>query len=98
MNVDWPRHPPDRREAMAEEAMSPLRRRMIEDMTARNLSEGTQHGYIRSVRACSQYCRRAPTKLTFEDVRRFQLHLMESGLAPASVNGAMVGLRFFFRV
>ena len=83
---------------MAEEAMSPLRRRMIEDMTARNLSEGTQRGYIRSVRACSQYCGRAPTKLTFEDVRRFQLHLLESGLTPASVNGAMVGLRFFFRV
>jgi integrase/recombinase XerD len=83
---------------MAEEAVSPLRRRMIEDMTARNLSEATQRGYIRSVRACSQYCRRAPTKLTFEDVRRFQLHLIESGLAAGSVNSAMVGLRFFFRV
>ena len=83
---------------MAEEAMSPLRRRMIEDMTARNLSEATQRGYIRAVRACCEYCRRAPTKLTFEDARRFQLHLMESGLSPASVNGAMVGLRFFFRV
>jgi integrase/recombinase XerD len=83
---------------MAEEAMSPLRRRMIEDMTARNLSEATQRGYIRAVRACCQYCGRASTKLTFEDVRRFQLHLLESGLTPASVNGAMVGLRFFFRV
>ena len=83
---------------MAEEATNPLRRRMVEDMTARNLSEGTQRGYIRSVRACSRYCGRAPTKLTFEDVRRFQLHLLESGLTPASVNGAMVGLRFFFRV
>ncbi len=83
---------------MAEEAMNPLRRRMIEDMTARNLSEGTRRGYIRSVRGCCQYCGRAPTKLTFEDVRRFQLHLLESGLAPASVNSVMVGLRFFFRV
>jgi integrase/recombinase XerD len=83
---------------MAEEAMSPLRRRMVEDMTARNLSEATQRGYIRAVRACCQYCGRASTKLTFEDVRRFQLHLLESGLTPASVNGAMVGLRFFFRV
>ncbi|HZZ31408.1 MAG TPA: site-specific integrase [Phenylobacterium sp.] len=83
---------------MAEEAMSPLRRRMIEDMTARSFSEATQRGYIGSVRACCQYCGRAPTKLTFEDVRRFQLHLVESGLAPASINRAMVGLRFFFRV
>jgi len=83
---------------MAEEAMNPLRRRMIEDMTARNLSEATQRGYIRAVRACCQHCGRAPTKLTFADVRRFQLHLLEGGLTPASVNGAMVGLRFFFRV
>jgi site-specific recombinase XerD len=67
-------------------------------MTARNLSEATQRGYIRAVRACCQYCGRAPMKLTFEDVRRYQLHLLESGLTPASVNGAMVGLRFFFRV
>jgi integrase/recombinase XerD len=83
---------------MAEPAMSPLRRRMIEDMTARNLSEATQRVYIRAVRACCQYCGRAPTKLTFDDVRRFQLHLLEDGLAPGSVNGVMVGLRFFFRV
>jgi site-specific recombinase XerD len=83
---------------MSEEAINPLRRRMIEDMTARNLDEATQRGYLRSVRACCRYCGRGPGQLTFEDIRRFQLHLMESGLKPASVNGAMIGLRFFFRV
>jgi site-specific recombinase XerD len=83
---------------MSEEVIHPLRRRMIEDMTARNLDEGTQRGYLRAVRSCSRYCGRGPGQLTFEDVRRFQLHLMESGLAPGSVNSIMVGLRFFFRI
>ena len=67
-------------------------------MTVRNLSEGTQRVYIRSVQACCRYCNRKPSELTFEDVRAFRLQLVESGLAPGSVNGAMVGLRFFFRV
>ena len=83
---------------MTEEVMHPLRRRMLEDVTVRNLSEGTQQVYIRSVRACCRYCNTKPSELTFEDVRVFRLHLVESGLAPGSVNGAMVGLRFFFRV
>jgi len=82
---------------MSEEIISPLRRRMIEDMTIRNLDEKTQRGYLRSVASCSQFCGRHPAHMTFEDVRRFQLHLVERGLSPASVNGAMVGLRFFFR-
>jgi site-specific recombinase XerD len=83
---------------MAEDIVHPLRRRMIEDMTVRNLDEKTQRGYLRSVRACCRYCSRQPEQLTYEDVRRFQLQLMLSGLSPGSVNGAMVGLRFFFRV
>jgi integrase/recombinase XerD len=80
------------------EAINPLRRRMIEDMTARNLDEGTQRGYLRAVRSCCRYCDRRPAELTYEDIRRYQLQLMQSGLAPASVNSVMVGLRFFFRV
>ncbi len=82
---------------MTEEAINPLRRRMIEDMTARNLDAKTQRGYIRSVRACCRFCDRRPERLTYEDIRRFQLQLMESGLAPGTVNSAMIGLRFFFR-
>ena len=83
---------------MPEEAIHPLRRRMVEDMTLRNFDPRTQETYIRAVRSCSRYCGRAPGELTFEDVRRYQLHLTQSGLAPASINGAMVALRFFFRV
>jgi site-specific recombinase XerD len=83
---------------MAEEAMHPLRRKMVEDMTIRNFDLRTQKSYIRSVRSCCRYCDRQPNELTFEDVRRYQLHLGQCGLAPSSVNGAMVALRFFFRV
>lgn len=83
---------------MPVEAIHPLRRRMVEDMTIRNFDQRTQQAYIRSVRSCCRYCGRAPGELTFEDVRQYQLHLAQSGLAPASVNGAMVALRFFFRV
>jgi site-specific recombinase XerD len=83
---------------MPEEAIHPLRLRMLEDMTIRNFDVRTQQSYIRSVRSCCRYCDRAPSELTFEDVRRYQLHLTQSGLAPASINGAMVALRFFFRV
>ena len=83
---------------MTEEAVHPLRRRMVEDMTIRNFDPRTQQSYLRSVRSCCRYCDRTPTELTFEDVRQYQLHLVQCGLAPASVNGAMVALRFFFRV
>jgi site-specific recombinase XerD len=83
---------------MAGEAINPLRRRMIEDMTIRNFDQRTQQAYIRSVRSCCGYCGRRPEALTFEDVRRYQLHLGQCGLAASSINGAMVALRFFFRV
>jgi site-specific recombinase XerD len=83
---------------MTEEVINPLRRRMIEDMTIRNFDPRTQQSYMRSVRACCRYRDRGPAELTFEDVRQYQLHLTQSGLAPASANGAMVALRFFFRV
>jgi integrase/recombinase XerD len=83
---------------MAEEAINPLRRRMIEDMTIRNFDPRTQQAYIRSVRSCCRYCDCRPETLTFEDIRRYQLHLGQCGLSPSSINRAMVALRFFFRV
>ncbi len=83
---------------MTQGAMHPLRLRMVEDMTIRNLDERTQRGYLRSVRACCQFCGRRPEKLTYDDVRQFQLELTQRGLAPGSVNSAMTALRFFFKV
>src|SRR5262245_54338537 len=77
---------------------SPLRRRMIEDMTARGLGQQTQRGHIRACRRFAAYLKRSPETATAEDVRLFQLHLMESGLTIQNRNRTMTGLRFLLRV
>ena len=62
-------------------AMSPLRRRMIEDMTVRNLSPATQRSYVHAVAKFSQYFGKPPDQLSLEDVRAYQVHLASKGLA-----------------
>jgi integrase/recombinase XerD len=76
--------------------VSPLRQRMIDDMTIRNMSANTQEIYIRAVVGLSAFHRRSPDKLTLEDVRDYQLHLVARGLKPASINMYISGLRFFY--
>ena len=83
---------------MTDEAMSPLRRRMIEDMTIRKLSPKTQQGYIRTIKNFAVFLGRSPDKASFEDVRRFQLHLATSGAGTPIRNQTVAALRFFFRV
>jgi integrase/recombinase XerD len=83
---------------MTDEAMSPLRRRMIEDMTIRRLAPKTQQGYIRTIKNLAAFVARSPDTATFEDVRRFQLHLSSKGLSAPNMNAAVSALRFFFRV
>jgi site-specific recombinase XerD len=83
---------------MTDEAMSPLRRRMIEDMTIRKLAPKTQQGYIRTVKDFAAFLGRSPDMARFEDVRRFQLHLAESGAQTPILNHTVAALRFFFRV
>lgn len=78
--------------------MSPLRRRMIEDMTVRNLSPATQRSYINAVSKCSRYFGRSPDRLGLEDVRAFQVHLASSGISWASLNQIVCALRFFYGV
>jgi len=80
---------------MTTEAMSPLRRRMIEDMTIRNFGPKTQHDYVRSVRNLTVFLGRSPDTASNEDVRRFQLHLASDGISAASMNSTVSGLRFF---
>jgi site-specific recombinase XerD len=80
------------------ESISPLRRRMIEDMTVRKFVEKTQKDYIRHVKGLTSFLGRSPDTATAEDLRRYQLHLTESGVRPPSVNGAVSALRFFFSV
>jgi site-specific recombinase XerD len=83
---------------MTDEAMSPLRRRMIEDMTIRKLSPKTQQGYIRTIKDLAAFLGRSPDKASFEDVRRFQLHLAAKGAQIPILNHTVAALRFFFRV
>src|SRR6478736_6707317 len=83
---------------MTTEAIPPLRQRMIEDMDARKLCAGTQRGHIRSCRRFAAFLKRSPETATFEDIRRFQLHLGEIGVSICTRNCIMTGLRFLFRV
>ncbi|HKD68185.1 MAG TPA: tyrosine-type recombinase/integrase [Candidatus Binataceae bacterium] len=83
---------------MSTNTVSPLRQRMIEDMNARKLCAGTQRGHIRSCKRFAAFLKRSPDTATFEDIRRFQLHLAETGVSICSRNVIMTGLRFLFRV
>ena len=77
---------------------SPLRRRMIEDMTVRNLSPATQRSYVHAVSKFSRFFGRSPETLTLEDVRTYQVHLASKGVAGASLNQTVAALRFFYGV
>jgi integrase/recombinase XerD len=83
---------------MTETAISPLRRRMIEDMTVRNFLETTQKDYIRHVKNLTAFLGRAPDTATAEDLRLYQLHLTDTGVGPPTINSAVSALRFFFSV
>src|SRR5919112_1375151 len=78
--------------------MSPLRRRMIEDMTVRNLSPATQRSYVHAVAKFSRYYGRSPTRLGLEEVRAFQVHLTARGISWQSFNQTVCALRFFYGV
>src|SRR5438477_12285737 len=83
---------------MTTEAITPLRQRMIEDMNARKLCAGTQRGHIRACKRFSAFLKRSPETATFEDIRRFQLQLAETGVSICTRNVTMTGFRFLFRV
>jgi integrase/recombinase XerD len=83
---------------MLDASVSPLRRRMIDDMTIRNLAPKTQQGYIRTIKNLAAFLGRSPDTASFEDVRRFQLHLAASGVGTGALNQAVSALRFFFRI
>jgi site-specific recombinase XerD len=83
---------------MTEAPVSPLRRRMIEDMTMRKFAPRTQEGYIRAVKGFSAFLGASPEKATFEDLRRYQLHLVASHAGVPTINHAVTALRFLFTV
>src|SRR6202023_888095 len=83
---------------MTEQAISPLRRRMIEDMTIRKFAQKTQHDYVQRVKDFASYLHRSPDTAKPEDVRGFQLHLSSSGAGVPKINTTISALRFFFNV
>ena len=78
--------------------ISSLRQRMIEDMTLRKLAPKTQSAYIRAVKKFTYFLERSPDSATPEDLRRYQLHLVDKGISSITLNASITGLSFFFKV
>src|ERR1700726_4613318 len=87
-----------RRVPMSTDAISPLRQRMIEDMSARKLNPHTQRSHISSCKRFAAYLKRSPDTATADEIRLFQLHLTETVASICNRNRIMTGLRFLFRV
>src|SRR6201988_979429 len=87
-----------RRAPMSTDAVSPLRQRMIEDMSARKLNPHTQRSHLSSCKRFAAYLKRSPDTATADEIRLFQLHLIETGASICNRNRIMTGLRFLFRV
>jgi integrase/recombinase XerD len=83
---------------MTDERISPLRRRMIEDMTVRNFAADTQRNYVRAVKTLTIFLGRSPDTATAEDLRLFQLDLTKKRVGAPTINGTISALRFFFTV
>jgi integrase/recombinase XerD len=83
---------------MSDKPISPLRQRMIDDMTARRFTEDTQRDYVRNVRNFTAFLGRSPDTATREDLRRFQLHMAQQQIGASTINSAIAALRFFFNV
>ena len=77
-------------------AGTPLRQRMIEDMRMRKLEPKTQDAYVRAVRKLTVFLQHSPDTATVEELRNFQLHLVDTGTSPITLNATLSGLRFFF--
>jgi integrase/recombinase XerD len=80
------------------QTISPLRQRMIDDMRMRKLNPKTQSAYLRAVKNFAQHLSRSPHTATIEELRQYQLHLVDTGTSPISLNAAIIGLKFFFGV
>ena len=83
---------------MSKKPISPLRQRLIDDMTARRFNEDTKRDYVRNARKFVAFRGRSPDTATSEDLRRFQLHMAQQQVSPGTINAAIAALRFFFTV
>ena len=80
------------------QVISPLRQRMLDDMRWRKLEPKTQAGYIRAVWRLAAFLQHSPDTATAENLRRVQLHLVDQGISPITLNATLTGLKFFFEV
>jgi len=78
--------------------ISPLRQRMLDDMRMRKLAPKTQSAYLRAVQRLAGFLGRSPSSVTAEDLRRFQLSLVDAGSSPIVLNATLTGLKFFLEV
>ena len=83
---------------MLDKPISPLRQRMIDDMTARRFKEKVQKDYVRHVRSFAAFLGRSPDTATSEDLRRFQTHMAKQQVGVPTINAAIAALRFIFNV
>jgi integrase/recombinase XerD len=83
---------------MPDKLISPLRQRLIDDMTARRYGEKVHKAYVRHIKTFAVFLGRSPDAATSEDLRRFQLHMAQQQISPGSINAAIAALRFFFTV
>lgn len=83
---------------MTDKSISPLRRRMIEDMTVRGFTAGTQRGYITAVKGFTAFLGRSPDQASADDLRRYQLYMRSIGASATRMNAAVSALRFLFGV
>jgi integrase/recombinase XerD len=78
--------------------ISPLRRRMIDDMMIRNLSPATQQSYLYAIAKFSRHFGHSPDRLGLKEVRVYQLHLIAQQRSWAHINQAVSALRFFYSI
>ncbi len=79
-------------------SVSPLRGRMIDDMTMRKLNTKTQAAYLRAVKNFTRFFGRSPDLAEAEDLRSYQLQMVEQGVSSTTLNATITGLKFFFGV
>ena len=82
----------------SKQTISPLRQRMIDDMQLRKLGPRTQTAYIRAVKNFTRFFGQSPDAATAEDLRRYQLYLVQQNTSSTTLNATLTGLRFFFEI
>jgi len=82
---------------LAPKTISPLRQRMIDEMSMRKFSDATKRSYIGCVENLARFLDHSPGKATAEELRNYQIYLVDRGTSGHRLNGIISGLRFFFK-